>query len=71
MHRFLKRAIIVLLLFIVGAVIAFLIYWLGNSVFNAGMSKSALIVNMVADGIIFCAAALVFQRGSNKRFGGK
>ena len=55
------------ILFVIGAVIAFLIYWLANSVFNAGIGKSAMIVNIVADGIIFCVASLIFQRVNNKR----
>lgn len=67
MHRALKYAILIFSLFVIGAVIAFLIYWLANSVFNAGISKSAIIVNIVTDGIIFCAAALIFQRVNNKR----
>lgn len=71
MPQALKYAIFILLLFVIGALIAFLIYWLANSFFNAGISKSAMLVNIVADGIIFCAASLIFQRVNNKRSGKK
>ena len=50
----------------IGAIIAFLIYWTANSVFNAGISKSAMFVNIVADGLIFCIIALIYHHVRHK-----
>ena len=67
MKQTLKAIFTILCLFLLGAAIAALIYWLGNIVFNAGLSRSAIIVNIITDGIIFCVAALIFQRVREKR----
>lgn len=67
MKHTLKVIIKFIFLFLIGAAVALLIYWLGNSIFNAELSKSAIIVNTITDGIILCVAALIFQRVSDKR----
>lgn len=66
MRRTIKIILTTVILFLVGAVFAFLIYWLANNVFNAEISKSAMIVNIVTDGIIFIAAAFIYQGVTNK-----
>lgn len=67
MGKNIKFLLMYILLFVLGSVVAFVIYWLGNRYFNAGLSKTTMIVNIVADGAILCVVTFLYHSfGKNK-----
>lgn len=70
MRAHIKKMALYALMFIIGAFIALFIYGIAYFVFHKEFSRLNLIVNVLADGIIFCIFSIISahlkERKNNK-----
>lgn len=60
MKSTIKKITTICVLFIIGAVIALIIYGIAHYAFHLDISKTKLIINVITDAFIFCLFSLVF-----------
>lgn len=60
MKKALITFFVIVLMLLIGAIIAFATYWIAITVFHANISRNGLLVNIIADAIIFCLFPLIY-----------
>lgn len=60
MKKALKVFLAILVMLVIGAVVASVIYWTAITVFHATIDRDCLIVNIMTDAIVFCAFPLIY-----------
>ncbi len=60
MKKALITFFVIVLMLIIGAIIAFATYWIAITVFHANVSRNGLLVNIIADAVIFCSFPLIY-----------
>lgn len=60
MKKSLKVFLAILVMLVIGAVVASVIYWTAITVFHATIDRDSIIVNIMTDAIIFCVFSLIY-----------
>lgn len=60
MNKVLKNVSVIVVMLIIGAIIAFVIYWIAITVFHANISRNSFVVNVITDAVIFCSFPYIY-----------